>query len=91
MTQFFKNINYKFNNNLNFSNIASAETTMSAEGQYILKSLGFYLWWCIGCFFSRFLFLESGLVTTKKCINNCSQKYINFSICSLIFFYVAII
>ena len=28
---------------LSFSNFASAETTMSAEGQYIFNSLGFYL------------------------------------------------
>ena len=27
---------------LSFSNFASAETTMSAEGQYIFNSLGFY-------------------------------------------------
>ena len=28
---------------LSFINLASAETTMSAEGQYIFNSLGFYL------------------------------------------------
>ena len=28
---------------LSLSNFASAETTMSAEGQYIFNSLGFYL------------------------------------------------
>ena len=28
---------------LSFTKLASAETTMSAEGQYIFNSLGFYL------------------------------------------------
>ena len=43
MTQFSKTLIISLITLLSFSNIASAETTMSAEGQYIFNSLGFYL------------------------------------------------
>ena len=43
MTQFSKKLIISLILLLSFSNIASAETTMSAEGQYIFNSLGFYL------------------------------------------------
>jgi Amt family ammonium transporter len=31
--------------------LASAETTISAEGQYIFNTLGFYLGGVLGCFY----------------------------------------
>ena len=50
---------------LSFTNLASAETTMSAEGQYIFNSLGFYLGGVLVAFMAAgFCMLESGLVTT---------------------------
>ena len=46
---------------LSFSNFASAETTMSAEGQYIFNSLGFYLGGVLVAFMAAgFCMLESG-------------------------------
>ena len=45
---------------LSFSNFASAETTMSAEGQYIFNSLGFYLGGVLVAFMAAgFCMLES--------------------------------
>jgi Amt family ammonium transporter len=31
--------------------LASAETTISAEGQYIFNTLGFLFRWCISCIY----------------------------------------
>ena len=46
---------------LSFTNLASAETTMSAEGQYIFNSLGFYLGGVLVAFMAAgFCMLESG-------------------------------
>ena len=39
----FKTFNLSYVLFLIFTNCASAETTMSAEGQYIFNSLGFYI------------------------------------------------
>ena len=45
-----------------------AETTMSAEGQYIFNSLAFYIGGVLVAFMAAgFCMLESGLVTTKVC------------------------
>ena len=50
-----------------FSEIAFAETTMSAEGQYIFNSLAFYIGGVLVAFMAAgFCMLESGLVTTKS-------------------------
>ena len=44
-----------------------AETTMSAEGQYIFNSLAFYIGGVLVAFMAAgFCMLESGLVTTKS-------------------------
>ena len=43
MTKYLKTFIISLISLLSFSNFASAETTMSAEGQYIFNSLGFYL------------------------------------------------
>ena len=57
---------------LSFSSFASAETTMSAEGQYIFNSLGFYLGGVLVAFMAAgFCMLESGLVTTKSVSTIC--------------------
>ena len=63
------------------------ETTMSQEGQYIFNSLGFYL--SFSCIHgSRFLYVESGLVTTKSVSTIAAKNIGKFAICSLIFFLV---
>ena len=50
-----------------FANTAYAETTMSAEGQYIFNSLAFYIGGVLVAFMAAgFCMLESGLVTTKS-------------------------
>ena len=67
MTQFSKTLIISLITLLSFSNFASAETTMSAEGQYIFNSLGFYLGGVLVAFMAAgFCMLESGLVTTKS-------------------------
>ena len=72
---------------LSFSNFASAETTMSAEGQYIFNSLGFYLGGVLVAFMAAgFCMLESGLVTTKSVSTIAAKNIGKFAICSLIFF-----
>ena len=66
MTQFSKTLIISLISLLSLSNFASAETTMSAEGQYIFNSLGFYLGGVLVAFMAAgFCMLESGLVTTK--------------------------
>ena len=52
---------------IGFSTSAYAETTMSAEGQYIFNSLAFYIGGVLVAFMAAgFCMLESGLVTTKS-------------------------
>ena len=73
---------------LNFTNLASAETTMSAEGQYIFNSLGFYLGGVLVAFMAAgFCMLESGLVTTKSVSTIAAKNIGKFAICSLVFFF----
>ena len=77
---------------LSFTNLASAETTMSAEGQYIFNSLGFYLGGVLVAFMAAgFCMLESGLVTTKSVSTIAAKNIGKFAICSLIFFSVVTI
>ena len=68
--------------------LASAETTMSAEGQYIFNSLGFYLGGVLVAFMAAgFCMLESGLVTTKSVSTIAAKNIGKFAICSLVFFF----
>ena len=70
-----------------FTSFASAQTTMSAEGQYIFNSLGFYLGGVLVAFMAAgFCMLESGLVTTKSVSTIAAKNIGKFAICSLIFF-----
>ena len=71
-----------------FTSCASAETTMSAEGQYIFNSLGFYIGGVLVAFMAAgFCMLESGLVTTKSVSTIAAKNIGKFAICSLIFFF----
>jgi len=64
-----------------------AETTMSAEGQYIFNSLAFYIGGVLVAFMAAgFCMLESGLVTTKSVSSIGAKNIGKFAICSLIFF-----
>jgi len=73
---------------LSTSGISSAETTISAEGQYIFNSLGFYLGGVLVAFMAAgFCMLESGLVTTKSVSTIAAKNIGKFAICSLIFFF----
>ena len=88
MTQFSKTLIISLISLLSFSNFASAETTMSAEGQYIFNSLGFYLGGVLVAFMAAgFCMLESGLVTTKSVSTIAAKNIGKFAICSLIFFF----
>ena len=72
----------------NFTNLSSAETTMSSEGQYIFNSLGFYLGGVLVAFMAAgFCMLESGLVTTKSVSTIEAKNIGKFAICSLIFYF----
>ena len=87
MTKYFKTFIIGLISLLSFSNFASAETTMSAEGQYIFNSLGFYLGGVLVAFMAAgFCMLESGLVTTKSVSTIAAKNIGKFAICSLIFF-----
>ena len=73
---------------LNTGGISFAETTISAEGQYIFNSLGFYLGGVLVAFMAAgFCMLESGLVTTKSVSTIAAKNIGKFAICSLIFFF----
>ena len=75
---------------LSTGGISSAETTISAEGQYIFNSLGFYLGGVLVAFMAAgFCMLESGLVTTKSVSTIAAKNIGKFAICSLIFFLIA--
>jgi len=67
--------------------LASAETTISAEGQYIFNTLGFYLGGVLVAFMAAgFCMLECGLVTTKS-VSTIAAKHIGkFAIASIVFF-----
>ena len=61
--------------------ISSAETTISAEGQYIFNSLGFYLGGVLVAFMAAgFCMLESGLVTTKSVSTIAAKNIGKFAI-----------
>ena len=64
-----------------------AETTMSAEGQYIFNSLAFYIGGVLVAFMAAgFCMLESGLVTTKSVSTIAAKNIGKFAIASIVFF-----
>ena len=72
-----------------FSSSAFADTTMSAEGQYIFNSLAFYIGGVLVAFMAAgFCMLESGLVTTKSVSTIAAKNIGKFAICSMVFFFV---
>ena len=88
MTNHLKKISFCLLITLSLTNFASAETTMSTEGQYIFNSLGFYLGGVLVAFMAAgFCMLESGLVTTKSVSTIAAKNIGKFAICSLIFFF----
>ncbi len=73
---------------LSMTTIVNAETTISAEGQYIFNSLGFYIGGVLVAFMAAgFCMLESGLVTTKSVSTIAAKNIGKFAICSLVFFF----
>ena len=88
MINLIKKITISFVIFFSITGLASAETTMSAEGQYIFNSLGFYLGGVLVAFMAAgFCMLESGLVTTKSVSTIAAKNIGKFAICSLIFFF----
>ena len=74
---------------LSLTNLSFAETTMSAEGQYIFNSLGFYIGGVLVAFMAAgFCMLESGLVTTKSVSSIAAKNIGKFAIGSIVFFLV---
>ena len=74
---------------LSLTNLSSAETTMSQEGQYIFNSLGFYLGAVLVAFMAAgFCMLESGLVTTRSVSSIAAKNIGKFAIGSIVFFLV---
>ena len=74
---------------LGFSASAYADTTMTAEGQYIFNSLAFYIGGVLVAFMAAgFCMLESGLVTTKSVSTIAAKNIGKFAICSMVFFFV---
>ena len=71
------------------TNFASAETAISAEGQYIFNTLGFYLGGVLVAFMAAgFCMLECGLVTTKSVSTIAAKNIGKFAIASIIFFFM---
>ena len=72
---------------LSLTNLSFAGTTMSAEGQYIFNSLGFYIGGVLVAFMAAgFCMLESGLVTTKSVSSIAAKNIGKFAIGSIVFF-----
>ena len=70
-----------------FSGLVNAETTMSAEGQYIFNTLAFYIGAVLVALMAAgFCMLESGLVTTKSVSTIAAKNIGKFAICSIVFF-----
>ena len=73
---------------LSLTNLSFAETTMSAEGQYIFNSLAFYIGGVLVAFMAAgFCMLESGLVTTKSVSSIAAKNIGKFAIGSIVFFF----
>ena len=67
--------------------LVNAETTISAEGQYIFNTLAFYIGAVLVALMAAgFCMLESGLVTTKSVSTIAAKNVGKFAICSIVFF-----
>ena len=87
MINFFKKITLSFVIIFSITGLASAETTISAEGQYIFNTLGFYLGGVLVAFMAAgFCMLECGLVTTKSVSTIAAKNIGKFAIASIVFF-----
>ena len=87
MNNLFKKITLSLVIFLSITGFASAETTISAEGQYIFNTLGFYLGGVLVAFMAAgFCMLECGLVTTKSVSTIAAKNIGKFAIASIVFF-----
>ena len=87
MINLFKKIALSLVIFLSITGLASAETTISAEGQYIFNTLGFYLGGVLVAFMAAgFCMLECGLVTTKSVSTIAAKNIGKFAIASIVFF-----
>ena len=87
MINLFKKITLSFVIIFGITGLASAETTISAEGQYIFNTLGFYLGGVLVAFMAAgFCMLECGLVTTKSVSTIAAKNIGKFAIASIVFF-----
>ena len=87
MINLFKKITLIFVIIFSITGLASAETTISAEGQYIFNTLGFYLGGVLVAFMAAgFCMLECGLVTTKSVSTIAAKNIGKFAIASIVFF-----
>ena len=69
------------------TNAGVAETTISAEGQYIFNTLAFYIGAVLVALMAAgFCMLECGLVTTKSVSTIAAKNVGKFAICSIVFF-----
>ena len=72
---------------LSLSGLVNAETTISAEGQYIFNTLAFYIGAVLVALMAAgFCMLECGLVTTKSVSTIAAKNVGKFAICSIVFF-----
>ena len=72
---------------LSMCNASNAETTISAEGQYIFNTLAFYIGSVLVALMAAgFCMLECGLVTTKSVSTIAAKNVGKFAICSIVFF-----
>ena len=87
MIDLFKKLTLSIVILFSITNFASAETTISAEGQYIFNTLGFYLGGVLVAFMAAgFCMLECGLVTTKSVSTIAAKNIGKFAIASIVFF-----
>ena len=87
MINLFKKITLSIGIIFSITGLASAETTISAEGQYIFNTLGFYLGGVLVAFMAAgFCMLECGLVTTKSVSTIAAKNIGKFAIASIVFF-----
>ena len=87
MINLLKKITLSFVIIFSITNFASAQTTISAEGQYIFNTLGFYLGGVLVAFMAAgFCMLECGLVTTKSVSTIAAKNIGKFAIASIVFF-----
>ena len=69
------------------SGLVNAETSISAESQYIFNTLAFYIGAVLVALMAAgFCMLECGLVTTKRVSTIAAKNVGKFAICSIVFF-----